>query len=114
MSDPRNEPIRELLVLAIAAVGLMATVAWMVFLVSGSSWFGASGFKWPVSFFSTQPIEEVQMTSKAQYKGSTPKQRCEVCNGSFGLIRQRLAYKQFCSKHCLDQYLAKREQQPFA
>jgi hypothetical protein len=41
------------------------------------------------------------MTSKAQYKGSRPKQRCEVCNGSFGLIRQRLAYKQFCSKHCL-------------
>ena len=52
------------------------------------------------------------MTSKAQYKGSTPKQRCEVCNGSFGLIRQRLAYKQFCSKHCQDEYLAKPEQQP--
>jgi hypothetical protein len=23
-----------------------------------------------------------------------------------------LAFKQFCSKHCLDQYLAKRKQQP--
>jgi hypothetical protein len=28
----------------------MATVGWMVFLVSGSGWLGASGFKWPVSF----------------------------------------------------------------
>ena len=55
------------------------------------------------------------MTSKeAQHKGGPSKPRCEVCNGNFGLIRQRLAYKQFCSKHCLDQYLAKREQQPFA
>ena len=54
------------------------------------------------------------MTSKeAQDKSSRPKPRCEVCNGSFGLIRQRLAYKQFCSKLCLEQYLAKREQQPF-
>ena len=54
------------------------------------------------------------MTSKeAQHKGSPPKPRCDVCKGSFGLIRHRLAYKQFCSKHCLNQYLAKREQQPF-
>ena len=36
------------------------------------------------------------MTSKAQYKGSTPKQRCEVRNGSFGLIRQRLAFLLHC------------------
>ena len=54
------------------------------------------------------------MTSKeAQHKSSSSKPRCEVCKGSFGLIRQRSAYKQFCSKHCLEQYLAKREQQPF-
>jgi hypothetical protein len=53
------------------------------------------------------------MTSKeAQHKGGPSKPRCEVCNGNFGLIRQRLAYKQFCSRHCLDQYLAKRKQQP--
>src|SRR5271157_5978171 len=35
------------------------------------------------------------------------KARCETCNGSFGLIRHRYAYKQFCSKQCLDSYLAK-------
>jgi hypothetical protein len=47
------------------------------------------------------------MTTKAtQYKRPPPKPRCEVCKGSFGLIRHRLAFKQFCSKHCLDQYLA--------
>ena len=51
------------------------------------------------------------MTRKeAHYKRPQSKPRCEVCNGSFGLIRHRLAYKQFCSKHCLDQYLASRKQ----
>jgi hypothetical protein len=38
------------------------------------------------------------------------KARCETCNGSFGLIRHRFAYKQFCSKQCLDSYLAKTKQ----
>jgi hypothetical protein len=48
----------------------------------------------------------MRMTSKeAQYK-VRPKQRCEVCSGRFGLIRHRLAFKQFCSRHCLNQYLA--------
>jgi hypothetical protein len=37
--------------------------------------------------------------------------RCETCNGSFGLIRHRYASKQFCSKQCLDSYLAKTKQQ---
>jgi hypothetical protein len=41
-----------------------------------------------------------------------PKPRCEICNGSFGLIRHRFAHKQFCSNRCLDWYLAKRKQQP--
>jgi hypothetical protein len=41
--------------------------------------------------------------------GPRPKPRCEVCKGSFGLIRHRLAFKQFCSKRCLDQYLATRK-----
>jgi hypothetical protein len=46
-------------------------------------------------------------------KGTMPetKARCETCNGSFGLIRHRYAYKQFCSKQCLDSYLAKTKQQ---
>jgi hypothetical protein len=42
------------------------------------------------------------------------KARCEVCEGFFGLIRYRFAYKQFCSKHCLDQYMAEREQWLFS
>ena len=37
--------------------------------------------------------------------------RCAICNGCFGLIRHRFAYKQFCSKQCLDYYLANRKQQ---
>ena len=32
--------------------------------------------------------------------------RCEQCNGRFGLIRYRLAQKRFCSKHCLNTYRA--------
>ena len=39
------------------------------------------------------------------------KARCETCNCSFGLIRHRYASKQFCSKQCLDSYLAKTKQQ---
>ena len=53
------------------------------------------------------------MSEEVQYKHREPKPRCEVCHGSFGLIRHRLSSKQFCSKHCLAQYLAKRKQQPF-
>jgi hypothetical protein len=30
--------------------------------------------------------------------------RCYQCNGRFGLIRRRLALKQFCSKRCLNEY----------
>jgi hypothetical protein len=41
-----------------------------------------------------------------------PKPRCEICKGSFGLIRHRFAHKQFCSNRCLDQYLLKKKQQP--
>ena len=40
------------------------------------------------------------------------KPRCEVCDGCFGLIRHRFAHKQFCSKRCLEQYLAKSKRQP--
>jgi hypothetical protein len=39
------------------------------------------------------------------------KARCEICNGSFGLIRHRYASKQFCSKQCLDSYLTRIKQQ---
>jgi hypothetical protein len=39
------------------------------------------------------------------------KARCETCNGGFGLVRHRYASKQFCSKQCLDSYLAKTKQQ---
>ena len=40
------------------------------------------------------------------------KPRCEVCKGPFGLTRHRSAEKQFCSKHCLEQYLAKSKERP--
>jgi hypothetical protein len=36
------------------------------------------------------------------------KPRCEVCKGPFGLTRHRFAHKQFCSKQCLERYLAER------
>ena len=37
--------------MSVVAVGLLATITWMVFLVSGFRWLGASGFKWLVNFF---------------------------------------------------------------
>jgi hypothetical protein len=49
---------------------------------------------------------------KMAWKVSTPiKARCEICDGSFGLIRHRFESKQFCSKQCLEQYLTERKQQ---
>jgi hypothetical protein len=46
---------------------------------------------------------------KRIWEATTPnKARCEICKGSFGLRRQRYAQKQFCSKHCLERYLAER------
>jgi hypothetical protein len=41
---------------------------------------------------------------------SPSKPRCEICKGGFGLIRYRLARKEFCSKQCLERYLAERVQ----
>ena len=41
---------------------------------------------------------------------SPSKPRCEICKGAFGLIRYRIAQKQFCSKQCLERYLAERTQ----
>jgi len=32
--------------------------------------------------------------------------RCHHCNGRFGLVRHRLAHRQFCSKACVAQYRA--------
>jgi hypothetical protein len=58
------------------------------------------------------PIELRELEENSQTKVSTmpkTKAHCETCNGSFGLIRHRYAYKQFCSKQCL--YLAKTRQQ---
>jgi hypothetical protein len=36
------------------------------------------------------------------------KVRCEVCKGAFGLSRRRFEQKQFCSKQCLERYMAER------
>jgi hypothetical protein len=39
--------------------------------------------------------------------------RCATCGGAFGLIRHRLALKQFCSKRCLEHYRANGKQETF-
>jgi hypothetical protein len=54
------------------------------------------------------------MRDKHTSKNAKPAARCAMCNGRFGLIRHRLAHKQFCSKRCLDHYLAIGEQKPFS
>ena len=46
-----TRPLRELLAISVIVVGSIATVTWMVFLVSGFRWLGAFGFKWLISFF---------------------------------------------------------------
>jgi hypothetical protein len=33
--------------------------------------------------------------------------RCAQCGGKFGLVRQHWYQKQFCSKRCRDQFLAR-------
>jgi hypothetical protein len=45
-SDEDRHPFRELLAMSLVAVGLVATVVWMLFLVSGFRWLGAFGSKW--------------------------------------------------------------------
>ena len=48
---------------------------------------------------------------KMTWKAASPsKPRCEICKGGFGLIRYRIAQKQFCSEQCLERYLAERMQ----
>jgi hypothetical protein len=37
--------------------------------------------------------------------------RCDTCNGKFGLTRRRWMGHAFCSKVCLDNFLAKRARQ---
>jgi len=59
-----------------------------------------------------KPGEGLMTSDETNPRSNKPKQRCEICNGSFGLIRHRFAHKQFCSNRCLEQYLVKRKQQP--
>ena len=37
--------------------------------------------------------------------------RCYTCSGRFGLVRYRVALKQFCSKLCLEKYKANTDRQ---
>ena len=53
-----------------------------------------------------------RMYQDANSKVAKPKPRCEVCNSGFGLIRHRFAHKQFCSKHCLEEYIVKSKHRP--
>jgi len=41
-----------------------------------------------------------------QHSGPVSVKRCHQCNGRFGLIRRRFAFKQFCSKECVEKYKA--------
>ena len=50
------------------------------------------------------------MREKHKSKTAKPAARCAMCDGRFGLIRHRFTHKQFCSKSCLDHYLAIRKQ----
>ena len=49
---------------------------------------------------------------KTTPKGTKTRTRCAMCKGYFGLIRYHFDHKQFCSKQCLDRYLARRKDQP--
>ena len=49
----RNGPFRELLALFVVAVGLIATIALVAFLVFALIWLGTSGIEWLVEFFQT-------------------------------------------------------------
>jgi hypothetical protein len=52
---------------------------------------------------------------KMTWKVTSPsKPRCEICKGGFGLIRYRIALKQFCSKQCLERYRAERVERVFS
>ena len=54
------------------------------------------------------------MSDETNRRANKPKPRCEICNGRFGLVRHRFAHRQFCSKRCLQQYLAVSKQRPSA
>ena len=45
-----TRPLLELLAISVILVGSIATVTWLVFLVLGVRWLGASGFNWFLSF----------------------------------------------------------------
>ena len=55
-------------------------------------------------------IEPPAMRKMTWEVTSPNKPRCEICKGRFGLVRYRIAQKQFCSKQCLERYLAERMQ----
>ena len=64
-------------------------------------------------FLSCGPAKRSRHKGKIVRKTTNPewsntKHRCAICNGRFGLIRHRFSIYQFCSKQCLDDYLAKR------
>ena len=40
------------------------------------------------------------------------KARCATCDREFGRIRYRFLHREFCSKRCLNLYLARRTEKP--
>ena len=62
-----------------------------------------------MSLHASRRQEKPPAMRKMTWEATSPsKPRCEICKGGFGLIRFRVAQKQFCSKQCLEQYLAER------
>jgi hypothetical protein len=55
------------------------------------------------------PQMQENLPELPRQSGPTSVKRCHQCNGRFGLIRRRFAFKQFCSKECVDKYKADSE-----
>jgi hypothetical protein len=49
------------------------------------------------------------LLSASRPNGKPGVNRCQLCEGRFGLIRHRCALRQFCSKACLHEYQLERE-----
>ena len=63
-------------------------------------------FSW-VCGTTQQPSFGVLMSIPASVTKRNSKRSCDMCNGRFGLVRQRFGWKQFCCKACLDNYLSR-------
>jgi hypothetical protein len=54
------------------------------------------------------------MPKKTSRKSVGRRARCSLCGGGFGVIRFRFELREFCSKRCLNRYLASRIERPWS